>query len=163
MTYKDFTAGDIFTADDADLLMRQGLIVVADQAARDAIIAPTEGMRVYRLDTHAVDIHGQYEWETGAGVVCALDSGMTGGAVFAYRRDGLILVEGYVSGTFVANVTTNVCNVPATHRPRDTRGHPTAWSNGELGWGWVHSGGNVAVRKPTAGAGNCYVQAVYID
>ena len=62
MTYKDFTAGDIFTADDADLLLRQGLIVVADAAERDAIPGPAEGMRVYRLDTHRVNIYDGLEW-----------------------------------------------------------------------------------------------------
>lgn len=62
MTYKTFNPGDILTASDAELLMRQGLIIVSNQAARDAIPAPTEGMRVYRLDTHVIETHDGSTW-----------------------------------------------------------------------------------------------------
>lgn len=63
MTYKDFLTGAVFTADDADLLMRQGVIIVSNAAARDAIPSPTEGMQVYRLDTHMVERHNGTAWD----------------------------------------------------------------------------------------------------
>lgn len=64
MTYKDFATGDVFTADDADLLMRQGTIIVANQAARDAIVAPTAGMRVYRSDLKTFEDYTGSGWRT---------------------------------------------------------------------------------------------------
>lgn len=161
MTFKDFTAGDIFTADDADLLMKQGLIVVANEAARDAIPAPFEGMRVYRIDTHRVDYRTATGWLTGAGVVVAVDPAMTGGAIFAYALDGMFLIEGSATGTFAANVTTNVGLIPLGHRPSGSRGNPSAWSNGEFGWGEILASGVIRVRKPTAGSSTVYLQAVY--
>jgi hypothetical protein len=62
MTYKDFLTGAVFTSADADLLMRQGIIVVANAAARDAIPSPTEGMRVYRLDIHGTETYSGSAW-----------------------------------------------------------------------------------------------------
>ena len=62
MTYKHYAAGDILSAADANYLMRQGLIVVANDVERDQINVPTEGMRVYRLDTHGIESYTGTAW-----------------------------------------------------------------------------------------------------
>lgn len=82
MTFKQYTAGDILTVADANLLMRQGLIVVANDVARDQISVPTEGMRIYRLDTHGIETYTGTAWD-------AHDTGWLSIAVAAgYSRQG---------------------------------------------------------------------------
>lgn len=56
--FRTFANNELLTAQAVnDLLMRQVMPQLADQAARDAIPAPSEGMTIYRLDTHAVERH----------------------------------------------------------------------------------------------------------
>lgn len=50
--YKTYRPFDPFTPFDANSMLRQGIITVANAAERGQIETPTEGMRVYRLDTH---------------------------------------------------------------------------------------------------------------
>lgn len=61
--YKQYAPFDPFTPFDANSLLRQGLIVVADAAERAQISGPTEGMQVYRLDTHAISRYNGATWE----------------------------------------------------------------------------------------------------
>lgn len=52
MPHKVFANNQLLTAAEVNTyLMRQANIIVANAAERDAIVAPTQGMTVYRLDT----------------------------------------------------------------------------------------------------------------
>lgn len=123
MPYKDFNAGDIFTADDADLLMRQGLIVVANQAQRDAIAAPSWGMRVYRLDTKSIDAWIGGSWIPGSWNVVApgnLQNGFTTGSVApAYRHvNGMVYLSGNVLRSTIPSDYVTAFDLPTWARPR---------------------------------------------
>lgn len=119
MPFKDFNPGDILTADDVDLIMRQGLPTVANQAARDAIPAPTEGMRVYRLDTHMIEQHSGAAWvpeDTGwvtAGAVTA----QAGWSITSYaiRRVGkLVELRAEVARTGATLTASSFGDLPDT-------------------------------------------------
>lgn len=58
--FKDFTAGEILTADDVDtFLMQQTIMVFAGTAARGSVItSPSEGMFTYLKDTDALEYYG---------------------------------------------------------------------------------------------------------
>jgi hypothetical protein len=58
--FKDFTAGEILTADDVDqYLMQQTVMVFAGTAARSSAIAsPSEGMFTYMTDTNGLEYYG---------------------------------------------------------------------------------------------------------
>lgn len=58
--FKDFTAGEILTADDVDtFLMQQTVMVFAGTAARGSVIAsPSEGMFTYLADTDSLEYYG---------------------------------------------------------------------------------------------------------
>ena len=60
--YKEYKNYDPFTPFDANSLLRQGRIPVANAGERAQILNPTEGMEVYRLDTHAVEIYTGTAW-----------------------------------------------------------------------------------------------------
>ena len=99
MTYKNFEPGDILTAADADLLMRQGVIVVANAAARDAIEAPSEGMQVYRLDTHKIERHDGAGWidPDDSGEIALTSSNANISSTASYRRTrGQVSIYGVV-------------------------------------------------------------------
>ena len=57
--YKDFTTGEVLTADDVqDYLMDQSVMVFASSAARgSAIASPTEGMVTYLSDDDAIEVY----------------------------------------------------------------------------------------------------------
>lgn len=61
MSWKHFTHGEILTADDANTLMDQGRIIVANTAERD-VIAGKPGMQVYRLDNKTVEEYTGVTW-----------------------------------------------------------------------------------------------------
>ena len=62
---KTFVDGDAFTAADANTyFMRQVKIVCDTQTDRDAILAPTEGLTVWRKDIDAVEIYDGTDWLT---------------------------------------------------------------------------------------------------
>lgn len=63
--YRTWADGDAFTAADAGTyFMRQVKIVCDTQTDRDAILAPTEGLTVWRKDTDAVEIYDGTDWLT---------------------------------------------------------------------------------------------------
>lgn len=62
--YKQFDNYEVFTAADANTLMRQGIITVTGAAERDTILAPTDGMSVYRQDLDAVQRYRSGAWRT---------------------------------------------------------------------------------------------------
>jgi len=72
--FKDFTAGEVLTADDVDTyLMQQTVMVFADSTARNAAIAsPSEGMFSYLADTNALEYYDGSAW-------VAFTSGAAGG------------------------------------------------------------------------------------
>lgn len=121
MTYKDFLTGAVFTASDADLLMRQGLIVVSNAAARDAIVSPAEGMRVYRLDTHGIERYTGSGWTNSETVTIPLQGGYAG-TLTARIADGY---TASVMGHFNSRAYTDAgCDLflsggglPAAYRP----------------------------------------------
>jgi hypothetical protein len=121
VTYKDFLTGAVFTSADADLLMRQGVIVVSSAAARDAIASPTEGMRVYRLDTHMIETHDGSTWvpfDTGwINLVMSGTWATSGGAAqAAIRRLGSSV---YLAGEVWAGVSgTQALLIPEGLRPK---------------------------------------------
>ena len=70
MSYKVFTDGALLTATDINNnLMRQSLISVANQAARDAIASPQAGMQVYRVDTDRIEKYNGSSWGKPDGAV----------------------------------------------------------------------------------------------
>jgi hypothetical protein len=67
--YKDFTTGEVLTADDVqDYLMDQSVMVFASSAARgSAIPSPTEGMVTYLSDDDAIEVYDGSDWTALAG------------------------------------------------------------------------------------------------
>lgn len=121
MTWKHFTPGQILTADDANLLMDQGRIIVADAAERD-LIAAHEGMRAYRLDAKAEDEYTSGAWrpvDTG-NVPIPLPSGATGLAFYRITRS-LVSVWGNVGALNIPTDTIFTglfaAPLPAAARP----------------------------------------------
>lgn len=69
MPYKTFANNQLLTAQEVnDYLMRQTLISVNDQAERDSIPAPVEGMRVYREDTNREERWNGVKWMAQPGI-----------------------------------------------------------------------------------------------
>lgn len=129
MTFRNFRPGDILTADDADLLMRQGLIIVANADERDAIPAPSEGMRVYRLDTKATDVYTSNQWISGSWQVIPTGgfmNGFTAGPTPpAYRYlNGFICLSGQLYRS-QAPSEQQAFALPAWAAPRGTLYLPT--------------------------------------
>lgn len=65
MSFKDFSAGDVFTAADADTLMRQGTMVFASTSARDTALSGNlaEGMRAFTTDTDTFYYYDGSGWQ----------------------------------------------------------------------------------------------------
>lgn len=90
MNYKKYNNFETFTAADANILMRQGLIVVGSESERDAIDSPTAGMRVYRSDTGKTEAFDGSGWlvlvEPGLGSIVPSSVSGTGVSVDAAGR-----------------------------------------------------------------------------
>lgn len=74
--FKDFTAGEVLTANDVDqYLMQQSIMVFAGTAARGSAIgtAVAEGMFTYLADTNALEYYDGSSW-------VAFSGGGSGGA-----------------------------------------------------------------------------------
>lgn len=116
MSWKHYNPGEILTADDANMMMDQGRIVVAN-AAELAIIAGQPGMVVYRLDNRIEYDYIGSAWiprDTGW-VDISLSTGWTGEGA-AWRRIGRVAyLRGFVTK---AGMTNNevVGNLPADAR-----------------------------------------------
>jgi len=121
MPYKDFNIGDVFTADDADLLMRQGLIVVANKTQRDAITAPSNGLKVWRTDTGGIDLFARGGWITSTvWTALALASGVTQTSTPApaYRvNDGFLSLRGLPTISAGIAPNTVLATLPVDARP----------------------------------------------
>ena len=60
--YKEYKPYDPFTPFDANSLLRQGRIPVANTGERAQIATPTEGMEVYRLDSRTIERYNGTAW-----------------------------------------------------------------------------------------------------
>ena len=67
--YKDFTTGEVLTADDVqDYLMDQSVMVFGGTAARgSAIASPTEGMVTYLSDSDSLEVYDGSAWSAVRG------------------------------------------------------------------------------------------------
>lgn len=68
--FKDFTAGEVLTANDVDqYLMQQSIMVFAGTAARGSAIgtAVAEGMFTYLADTNALEYYDGSSWVAFSG------------------------------------------------------------------------------------------------
>lgn len=170
MTYKDFNAGDIFTADDADLLMRQGLIIVSGPSQRGAIVNPVEGMRVYRLDTHRTETHDGSGWvPDDTGWINLMAYATTGGAatlteLVGRRLNGVITISGTGSGSVPSVDSVDL----AVALPAEWRPHRTMWGTGVSGGGaatpvLARTDGRLSLfnRTGSTQTGNVYVTLTF--
>ena len=67
--YKNFSAGDVFTASDVDTyIMEQTIMVFASSTARTTALSGvvSEGMASYLLDTNKFEIYNGTAWVTVA-------------------------------------------------------------------------------------------------
>jgi len=90
MAFKDFSAGDILTAQDVDnFLMRQSIMVFDDSSSRDSALAGflTEGMHTFVKDTNS------FEYYNGSSFEPVVDPILTEG------NEGQLLVSDGVSGS----------------------------------------------------------------
>lgn len=63
--YKDFTTGEVLTANDVDGYLMQGIWVFASAAARDAAVtSPQEGNTCYLKDTDVIQVYSGSAWAT---------------------------------------------------------------------------------------------------
>lgn len=63
--FKDFTTGEVLTANDVDGYLMQGIWVFASAAARDAAVtAPSEGNACYLKDTDVIMVYTGATWAT---------------------------------------------------------------------------------------------------
>ena len=146
---------------------------VANLTARNALVAsigtsnitPDNPLLVWRADAVAgtqleyttngstwnVLVTNEYLAAQDTGWVDApLRSGFTG--FLRVRRIGrVVTMASTVTGTWAANTTTGIADVPVGYRPFTAIGVPAIFSNGEFGWGNLVSGGVVSLRKPTTG------------
>lgn len=122
MTYKKFENFETFTAADANLLLRQGIIVVDDADERNTIDSPTEGMQVYRIDTKRVERYTGTDWDSG-------DSGWISVSSFSnswtssttrYRRIGKVV---YLDGAITGGSNGTAFTLPAGFRPDSTQSY----------------------------------------
>jgi hypothetical protein len=96
--FKDFTTGEVLTANDVDGYLMQGVWVFANAAARDAAVtSPQEGNFCYLKDTNATQFYTGSAW-----------SAVGGTSPFV----GCIAFANTVSTTFVAN-TAKIINLPS--------------------------------------------------
>jgi hypothetical protein len=89
MPFIDFTAGQVLTADQVDLIMRQSVMVFDDAAARDSALSAVlaEGMLAYLKDTNEILKYTGSVWTnidtTNPGDITAVEAGdyLNGGGV----------------------------------------------------------------------------------
>lgn len=63
--YKDFTTGEVLTANDVDGYLMQGIWVFANATARDAAVtSPQEGNACYLKDTDVIQVYSGSSWAT---------------------------------------------------------------------------------------------------
>ena len=69
--FKTFTAGDVLTAADTNDYLMQGILVFADDTARDAAVtSPVEGQFCFLKDTDTTQVYDGAAWvETGGGAL----------------------------------------------------------------------------------------------
>jgi hypothetical protein len=66
--FKDFTTGEVLTANDVDGYLMQGVWVFADATARDAAVtSPQEGNMAYLKDTNTVQYYSGSAWTAVSG------------------------------------------------------------------------------------------------
>jgi hypothetical protein len=95
--FKDFTTGEVLTANDVDGYLMQGIWVFASAAARDAAVtSPQEGNACYLKDTDAVMTYSGSAWVAVGG------SAVSTGLVFLNKTD------------FTASSAVNINNVFST-------------------------------------------------
>jgi hypothetical protein len=96
--FKDFTTGEVLTANNVDTyLMQQTVMVFADAAARTTALTGfvAEGMLSYLKDTNSTEYYSGSAWVAVAGA----SGGMT------------VIQSGSLSGT-----TTSLTSIPATYK-----------------------------------------------
>lgn len=150
MTHRDFTPGDIFTADDADLLMRQGLIIVANATERNAIPAPEEGMRVYNRATKRVEHYDGTAWQTSAWQTVAAGAGFTGDIRFAVLGGDVEIRSSLIGSCPDGNSTAGTNVIPAGLRPTLVNAQGAAYFGG--GWPGVaicDTNGTITITQRT--------------
>jgi hypothetical protein len=62
MPFKVFNNFEVFTAADANILMRQSVIVLDSLAERNAIVSPPQGMLIFRTDIGGFERHTGTVW-----------------------------------------------------------------------------------------------------
>lgn len=157
MSWKNFTPGQILTAADANTLMNQGRIIVANVTERNTIPA-TEGMSVYRLDTKRVEEYTNGAWrqyDTGwqnltldSAAAAVLDPSQG----FGWRREGnTVSTRGLLtpkSGNFPTS-SIQLFTFPASASPTAIAVQPVAndgmASVGGLGVARVNVAGDVHI------------------
>ena len=61
--FKTFTAGDVLTAADTNDYLMQGILVFADDTARDAAVtSPVEGQFCFLKDTDTTQVYDGTDW-----------------------------------------------------------------------------------------------------
>jgi len=79
MPFIDFTAGQVLTADQVDLIMRQSVMVFDDASARDTALSAVlaEGMLAYLKDTNVIVKYNGAAWEniSNPGDITAVEAG----------------------------------------------------------------------------------------
>jgi hypothetical protein len=81
MPFIDFTPGQVLTADQVDLIMRQSVMVFDDAAARDVALSAVlaEGMLAYLKDTNEILKYTGSVWTnidtTNPGDITAVEAG----------------------------------------------------------------------------------------
>jgi len=81
MPFIDFTPGQVLTADQVDILMRQSVMVFDDSAARDSALSAVlaEGMLAYTKDDNVISKYTGSAWEnidtTNPGDITSVNAG----------------------------------------------------------------------------------------
>jgi hypothetical protein len=122
MSWKHFTHGEILTADDANTLMDQGRIVVAD-AAELFLVAGQPGMVAYRLDNGIEYDYNGTAWiprDTGWIKLTAFATGWTATPGYApeiRRRDKTVFVRGRATRDSAPGAGAQILTIPDGFRP----------------------------------------------
>lgn len=118
MPFTDFTAGDVFTAANADVLMRQSTMTFADSSARDTALTGVlaEGLRAYLEDTDRLTVYDGAAWVVVSSPWAAYTPALAnitlgnGSLDFRYQYVGWKSVR--VRGTLIFGSTTSVSGTP---------------------------------------------------
>lgn len=161
MPYKTFANNQLLTAQEVnDYLMRQTIVRVANQAERDTIPAPPEGMMIYREDTNRQERWNGTKWIPQPGVEtrrynvtrAAIPTGLAayylsvGAEVAAVKSDGAFAAT-YASGGAEAGSTLL------------DAGYYLLTAMVYIDWGYAGAQGGITFRE--YGASNQFAQANY--